>query len=271
MKRAIIIIILAGVFLFAGDWGKISGRIVDEETKQPMPGASIALEGTTMGAVSDDKGEFSILYVPAGTYTVVATFISYFSYTYTYVVVNADQTTPLNFQLKPTITEIPGVQVSAKHELTVVPDVTHTNHSFTSEEMNRLPITNINQVITLQPGVVQSNLGTHIRGGRNDEVTYVVDGMISKVPQNGTLPARINTSAVEEVDVISGGFDAEYGDALSGVINIITREGGSKNSGRFSYLTDGIFPARSLKGTTSTNFPWAVRSPANSIISCPER
>ena len=246
MKRAIILTILAGVFLFAGDWGKISGRVVDGETKQPMFSANVAIEGTTLGAVTDEKGEFSILYVPAGTYAVVASYVSYYNYTYTLVVVNADQTTALNFQLKPTIIEIPGVQVTASHEVTVVMDVTHTGHSFTSEEMNRLPITNINQIITLQPGVVQSNLGTHIRGGRNEEITYVVDGMVSKVPQTGALPSRINTSAVEEIAVISGGFDAEYGDALSGVINIVTREGGSKNSGRFSYLTDGVFPAQSM-------------------------
>ncbi|MBE0432246.1 TonB-dependent receptor [candidate division WOR-3 bacterium] len=107
--------------------------------------------------------------------------------------------------------------------------------------MERLPVTTINQVIALQAGVVASKHGTHLRGGRDGEVSYFVDGIVTKEPNFNVQSSIINPSAVEEVSVISGGFDAEYGDALSGVVNIVTREGGQKISGSLNYLTDEMF------------------------------
>lgn len=244
MKK-ILLLLLAGVFLFAAEYGRITGKVTDSETGEALIGANVVVEGSELGAATDEKGEFTVPYVPAGTYTVSASYLGYDPYTFTNVVVNADQTTLINFRLKPTVIEVKGVTAVAVRE-PIVLSQTQTGRAVTSQEMNRLPVTSINQVITLQAGVVQSGLGTHIRGGRTEEITYFVDGMVTKVPQTGAQSAQINASAVEEVSVISGGFDAEYGDALSGVINIVTKEGGNRVAGRLSYLTDDFFPQQSL-------------------------
>jgi len=240
MKKFAIAVLILGVFLFASDYGKITGRVTNEETGEALVGADVYLQGTELGAATDGNGEYAILYVPVGTYQVVAAYIGYNDFTYTQVVVNADQTTVLNFKLPEEVIMMGTIEVVAPREMIVISE-TSTGRAVTSQEMERLPVTTINQVITLQAGVVESDLGTHVRGGRADEITYFVDGIVTKVPNTGWQSVRVNPSAVEEVSVVSGGFDAEYGDALSGIINIHTKEGGTKHSGTVRFLTDEVF------------------------------
>lgn len=244
MKK-LCIILFAAMFLFGAEYGKITGRVSDAETGEPLIGADVIIEGTELGAATDENGTYVVLYVPAGTYQVSASYISYNPYTYTTVVVNADQTTNIDFRLPPTVIQVEGVTAIAERPM-IVASQTQTGRAVTSTELDRLPVTTINQVITLQAGVVQSDLGTHIRGGRNNEITYFVDGIVTKVPNFGTQSARVSATAVEEVSIVSGGFDAEYGDALSGIINVVTREGGSNISGNIRYLTNDIFPTQNL-------------------------
>jgi len=246
MIRKILSFTLLGILLlFGADFGRIIGKVNDSETGNPLVGADVMIEGTELGAATDEKGEYVILYVPVGTYRVTASYLGYDPYTYTNVVVNADQTTPLSFRLKPTVIEVHGVVAIAERPPITISS-TQTGRAVTSQEIANLPVTTINQVITLQAGVVQSDLGTHIRGGRNEEITYFVDGIVTKVPHTGGQSAQINPNAIEEVTVVSGGFDAEYGEALSGVVNIVTKEGSAKPSGSFGYLTDDIFPQDKL-------------------------
>jgi len=239
MKK-LIGIMLGGVLLFGAEYGRIAGRVLDAETGTPLIGADIVVEGSELGSASDENGDFVVLYVPAGTYRVTASYISYDPLSFASVVVNADQTTMLSFRLPPTVIEVKGVTAIAEREA-IVRDAVHTRRAVTSTEMDRLPITTINQVIALQAGVVSSKLGTHVRGGRDGELAYFVDGIVTRVPNFNLQSSIINTSAVEEVSVISGGFDAEYGDALSGVVNIVTREGGPKVAGSVNYMTDEMF------------------------------
>ncbi len=239
-------LILVGALLFGAEYGKITGRVRDAETGEALIGADVIVEGTELGAATDEKGEFVILYVPAGTYSVTASYLGYDPFTYAQVIVNADQTTILNFRLKPTVIEVEKVTVVADRPPIVISQ-TQSGHSVTAQDISRLPVTTMNQVVTLQAGVSTSILGTHVRGGRSDEVIYYVDGIQTKVPHTGAQSTQINASAIEEITVISGGFDAEYGDALSGVINIVTKEGGAKPSGSFRFLTDEIFFVENFK------------------------
>lgn len=239
MKKILLMLFMA-VFLFGAEYGRINGRVVDAETGVPLVGADVVVEGTELGGATDANGDFVVLYVPAGTYRITASYISYDPFTFTRVVVNADQTTDLNFRLPPTVIEVKGVTAVAEREQ-IVRDQVNTRRAVTSQEMSRLPVTTINQVIALQAGVVDSKRGTHLRGGRDGEVTYFVDGIVTKVPNQNWQSAVISASAIEEVSVVSGGFDAEYGDALSGVVNIVTREGGPKISGAMNWLSDIMF------------------------------
>lgn len=232
-------------FLFAADYGKITGRVIDLETGDPLIAADVVIEGTGLGASTDQTGYYEVLYVPAGTYEVSASYVSYHPYIYSNVTVNADQITRLDFKLPLKIIEVQGVTAIAVRPL-IVPSETGTGWAVTSNEMKRLPVTTINQVISIQSGVVQSDLGTHMRGGRTNEISYSVDGVQTKVPNFGNQSAIINPSAVQEVTIVSGGFDAEYGDALSGIVNIVTKEGGNRHSGSLRYWTDEIMPSENL-------------------------
>ncbi|UCG92619.1 MAG: TonB-dependent receptor [candidate division WOR-3 bacterium] len=239
MKK-LIAIFFVGLLLFGADYGRITGRVIDSETNEPLIGADVIVENTELGAATDENGEYTVLYVPAGTYKVVSSYISFDPYTFTNVVVNADQTTLLNFRLRPTVIEVQGITAVAERPMVVISQ-TQTGRAVTSQEMARLPVTTINQVITLQAGVAQDMLGTHLRGGRIDEILYFVDGIATKNANFGLQSSFVAPSAVEEVTMVSGGFDAEYGDALSGVVNIITKEGGAKHSGNIRWLTDEMF------------------------------
>jgi|GEM_PF-515218 len=239
MKK-LIGIMLVSVLLFGAEYGRITGKVLDAETGAPLVGADVVVEGSELGGSTDENGEFVVLYVPAGTYKVTGSYISFDALSFANVVVNADQTTMLSFRLPPTVIEVKGVTAIAEREA-IVRDAVHTRRAVTSTEMERLPITTINQVIALQAGVVASKLGTHVRGGRDGEIAYFVDGIVTRVPNANLQSAIINPSAVEEVSVVSGGFDAEYGDALSGVINIVTREGGPKIAGSVAFITDEMF------------------------------
>jgi len=239
MKKILLMLFMA-VFLFGAEYGRINGRVTDAETGVPLVGADVVVEGTELGGATDANGDFVVLYVPAGTYRITASYISYDPFTFTRVVVNADQTTDINFRLPPTVIEVKGVTAVAEREQ-IVRDQVNTRRAVTSQEMSRLPVTTINQIISLQAGVVDSKRGTHLRGGRDGEVTYFVDGIVTKVPNQNWQSAIVSATAIEEVSVVSGGFDAEYGDALSGVVNIVTREGGAKISGAMNWLSDIMF------------------------------
>jgi outer membrane receptor protein involved in Fe transport len=246
MKKIWALLLAGTLLLFGAEYGKIAGKVRDAETGEPLVGADVIVEGTELGAATDEKGEFVILYVPAGTYSVTASYLGYDPFTYTQVIVNADQTTTLNFRLKPTVIEVEKVTVVAERPPIVISQ-TQSGHSVTGQDISKLPVTTINQVVTLQAGVSTSNLGTHVRGGRAEEITYYVDGIMTKVPHTGLPSTQVSASAVEEVTVVTGGFDAEYGDALSGIINVVTKEGGPKPSGSFRYLTDEVFFMDPLK------------------------
>jgi len=115
MKK-ILLALMIGVFLFGADFGRINGRVVDVETGEALVGADVIVEGTELGAATDAEGEFVVLYVPAGTYKITASYISFDPFTFTSVVVNADQTTLLNFRLPPTVIEVKGVTAVAERE-----------------------------------------------------------------------------------------------------------------------------------------------------------
>ena len=236
------LILIFPVLLFGGETGKIVGKVVDQSTGEPLVGVDVYIEGTELGAATGSDGGYVINFVPAGTYEVTASYIGYEPVKKIGVVVLADQTFYLDFRLKPTVYKVEKPIISIAERPIVVISQTGTERHITSEEFDEMPVQTISDVIALQSGVVTDALGfAHVRGGREDEVIHFVDGMSIRDPIRGIHPT-VNAGAVEEVSVITGGFDPEYGEALSGVVNIVTKEGGSKHSGFLRYTTDDIFP-----------------------------
>ncbi|MBN2543895.1 TonB-dependent receptor [bacterium] len=254
MRRILLFMLIMAVFvlipslLFCQVTGKISGRVIDKDTGEPLAAANITIEGTKQGAATDLDGYYFIINVRAGKYDITASRIGYESVSISGVEVNSNLTTKLDFELSSTALTGEKVVVTAERPM-VIPDATATTHITTAEQIDQQPIRNFTQVVSQQSGVVTSTGGTswttdglHIRGGRGDEVAFMIDGMSAQDRLSGRADANVdvNIAAVEEVSVITGGFSPEYGQAMSGVVNVVTKEGGERPEGMFRYTSDII-------------------------------
>ncbi|MDZ7264462.1 MAG: TonB-dependent receptor [candidate division KSB1 bacterium] len=207
--------------VFAGTTGKIAGRVTDRETGNPLPGANVVIVGTSMGAASDLNGNFIILNVPPGSYDVKATVIGYAAMTVQEVRVKIDQTERVDFALQIQVIEGEVVTVVASKN-PVKADVSTSVSSFASNEVATLPITNVADVVGLQAGVER---GLSIRGGGAGEALFQLDGVTLRDPRNNMPITNVAVSSIQEISIERGGFNAEYGQVRSGIVNIVTREG----------------------------------------------
>ena len=228
--RILAVLALVG-WACAGETGKIVGRVVDAQTGDPLPGANVYIEGTTLGAATDVDGFFMILHVPPGTYDVTASMVGYAPMTVKGVRVIVDLTTEVNFQLKPEAIEVEPVVVTAR-EPVVRKDETSTMIVTDRAELRTLPVEDVSQVISIKAGITQDpGGGIHIRGGRSNEVAYYLDGIPITDPYLSSQGIQVATNTIGQLELIAGTFNAEYGNAMSGVINVVTREGGPKLEG----------------------------------------
>ncbi len=233
-KKILPILLILSISAFAGTTGKVAGRVYDAQNGQGLPGVNVMVEGTGLGAATDADGYFVILDVPPGTYKLTATMIGYKSLTVEDVKVLTDLTTTINFPLTSTVVQMKqGVVVKAERPI-IQKDVTTSVAIVDAKQMKNMPVNNIQGVVAQQAGVVSGGGrytgGIHIRGGRGTEVVYMVDGIELKDPISGAYDTHIPQMSVQETSVYSGGFGAEYGDAQSGVINIVTKEGRNRLS-----------------------------------------
>lgn len=210
---------------YAGTTGKISGIVEDKESGEPLAGVNIFLEGTNLGAASDLNGFYVILNVPAGPQTVKATYIGYTEMIVQNVAISPDHTSRVNFQFEPTVLELgESIVVTAEQKL-IRKDETNTVTIRTAQEIQKLPIGDVNDLLLTTVGTVSLYGDIHIRGGRSDETIYVVDGVVQNELLYGTTRTRINPKAIEEFQVQNGGFNAEYGNVMSGLVMITTKSG----------------------------------------------
>jgi outer membrane receptor protein involved in Fe transport len=216
---------------FGANVGKIAGTVLDKETGQPLGFPQVIIVGTAMGAMGLADGSFAILNVPPGTYDVRATYMGYKSVQVNGVAVKPDLTENLEFQLEKTVvSELEPVIIQAERPVVQV-DVTSTRNIFTAGEVQSLPVDNPVNVINFVSGTTVDARGSHIRGGRETEVGYYVDNSPIQDPIQSNSVVSLSTQAVTEMVVFTGGFNAEYGNASSGIVNIITSEGSDKFEG----------------------------------------
>ncbi len=219
--------------MFAGSTGKIAGSVVDGTTGEGLPFANVFIDGTSLGAATDIDGSFTILNVPPGVYTVTASIVGFQKQAITDVRVNVDFTTSLEFELSQGSIEMAAVVVQGERNPLIRQDLTNPVVAITAEAIQELPVDQIDDVIRLQAGVTVGDNGQiHIRGGRADETSYTLNGVSINDPMALETSSRrsvgLATNAVQEVSVSSGTFSAEYGNALSGVVNYVTKEGKDK-------------------------------------------
>ncbi len=255
--RGLLIFLLAGAgVLQAGTTGKIRGIAVDRDTGAPLPGAKVVLVGTSLGAAAGLDGEFFILQVPPGTYTVRASMIGRQSVVIENVVVKVDLTTTLRVKMVDEAIAL-GKEVTVYAEAPVIQkDVTASIQNIGIAEFARIPMRDAKQGLMVQAGVfldpipVAGGLGSagkgetrySVRGGSQDEVKWFIDGarvsnlLLGRADWGGAF-TNVPMQAIKEVQVMTGGFTAEYSEAQSGVVSIVTREGGDAlhGSADFSY------------------------------------
>lgn len=241
-------VLIANQNIFAQASGKILGKVTDAETGEAIPFSNVFVEGTTLGAAADIDGNYAILNVPSGVHSVTASVVGYMKMTINDVRVNVDFTTRLDFKLSTGAIDLPAVVIQGERNPLIRQDLTNPIVSINAESINELPVDQVSDIIKLQAGVVTGNDGTiHIRGGRSNEISFTLNGISLNDPYGNTSSIGIATNAVQEVSVSTGTFSAQYGNALSGVVNYVTKEGSDKYS--FSlrgYLGDYLTNRTSL-------------------------
>jgi outer membrane receptor protein involved in Fe transport len=229
--------LLVPCLLFGGTTGKIAGRVLDAETGEALLGISVVIEGTTMGASTDVDGSYVIMNIPPGNYTVVAGGVGHQKKRYTNVKASIDFTTRLDIKLSTDVIALETVEVQAEAPM-IRRDLTSSHTNIDAAAIQALPVESVTQILTLQAGIIQGAGGEiHIRGGRSTEIAYTVNGVSISNPFDNTRTVQIATNAIQELSVVSGTFNAEYGNALSGVVNTVTKEGGNAFGGSLSFNT----------------------------------
>ena len=213
------------------------------------------VEGTVLGAATDIEGNYFILQVPPGTYTVRFTMIGYQTVVMNDVRIRVDLTTTLDGKLSESAVGLEEVIVQAERPM-IQTDVTYSQANISSEEVDMLPVEEFEDVLALQAGVVSTGGEIHVRGGRGGEISYMVDGITVTDPYNSGMAVEIENNAIQELQFISGTFNAEYGQAMSGIVNIVTKDGDfSKYSGSLSGSFGDYYISSNRVSFSNSSYP----------------
>lgn len=223
--------------LFAGTTGKIAGKVTDAQTGQPLPGVTVIIQGKSLGAATSLDGSYTILDIPPGTYNIRFSMVGYEKTTVEGVRVEIDLTSTVNVQMRPTAITTGEVVVTAEHPV-VAKDVSSSVLNIQPQNVAALPVESVSDVLTLQAGIQWSSSGIVVRGGGgslvggNDplqsganQTVYLVDGFNLNDDRWGNPWAAVSLSSADEIQVQTGGFNAEYGNVRSGIVNVITKDG----------------------------------------------
>ncbi len=236
---ALVLLLLATPFaVMAQTTGKISGTVIDAETGEPLPGANVVIEGSLQGTATDIDGQYNILEVQPGVYTLLSSFAGYTTERRQNVEIIAGITNRVNFELRPSTLELDMIEVTAERPLV---NVTATNavRRVDAEIIQSLPTRDVSTYYAIQPGVTVLNNEVYIRGGRPDETNFLLEGISSRSLIGFDNVVPVIPEALEEVQVFAGGYSAELGNANAGIVQQVFKTGGRTLSGLVQYETDG--------------------------------
>ena len=248
MKKLITLILFTG-FLFSSN-GKLTGTITQKSDNTPAVGVNIMIADTYLGAASGQDGRFVILNIPPGTYSVRVDAIGFAPVVLQNVRITTSQTTEINIKLDESVVEGQEVTVVAERPL-IQKDLTASQRVTTAKEIADMPVESFLGVLSTHAGVNKSADGAlHVRGGRSNEVGYYIGGVSMSNPFfTNSLAVGLSNKALEEMKLVSGAFNAEYGNAMSGVVNVKVKDGGKDYQGSLSYYAgdynsnaEDIFP-----------------------------
>jgi len=220
---SILFILLTASNIFSQS-GKISGYVKDAASGEALVGVNVLIEGTNMGAATNLEGYYVILNVRPGTYSIRASMIGYATQTITNLTVSIDLTTEADFNLSDQTITTEEVVVVAQVPI-VQKDVSSSQVNLNIQDIENLPVVSISSVISLQAGIQSGADGPIIRGGGADETAFMVNGLTLRDERNNTPYTGISFTSIEDVQIQTGGFNAEYGNIRSGIVNAVTKEG----------------------------------------------
>ncbi len=231
--------------------GSVFGKVIDAQSGMAVAGVDIRIVGLPHHAISGRDGRFVIGAVPAGERDVRIEHMGYHSLVLTRIQVRSGGSTEVRVTLQPSALAVAPLEVRADRQRLIEPEVSTTHEAVVGRELRELPTDRIEDVLELTTGVT----GGHFRGGRIGQEVYVLDGVELKNQLEASragFTLELAPSALEEVDVITGGFGAQYGSAMSGVVNYTTRRGDPERwRSRVSLLTDQWAPNSLFYGHTA--------------------
>ncbi|OYD15592.1 hypothetical protein CH333_05305 [candidate division WOR-3 bacterium JGI_Cruoil_03_44_89] len=235
-----VLLLFRGVLLSYPRECSIVGYVYDAVTGIGLPGVNLILEGTTQGASTDMDGAFNILHVQPGIYTLTASMIGYKEKSYK-VETTEGKKVRVDFYLEETVVEMKGIEVVGERPM-IEKDVTASQRIMDTQRLEALPVQDVRGALTTRAGVSGEGTDIHIRGGRASEILMIVDGIPVRDPLSGTaFGMYLPVSSVSEVEALTGGFNAEYGQAMSGVVDVKLREGGDNYHGDVTFSSTGPF------------------------------
>ena len=233
--------------------GKIRGRVVDSTSKNPLAGANVLVlpVGSGRGTMTNENGEFVLPNLMTGRYNVKVSYMGYASTTIQDIDVSPGGTTEILFSL--TIEAIEGQEVNVvaeSMENTINIKTVVSQVKYSGEQLYKMPVSNFTDVIANAGGVVKTEAGRsrgiHMRGGRSGEVAFYVDGILTNDPVDRSQGVQIDKEAIDVLTISKGGFSAEFGEAMSGIVTVITKSGSKQDiSGNLIFETDQLASSNS--------------------------
>ncbi len=238
-----ILLLLSSLVLKAENFGSITGTISDSDKGTELPGVNIIVKGTYYGSSSDLEGRYRLNDISPGSYDIEVSMIGYKIILKTGVLVEAGKTITIDFKMEETVLSFgEDVIVMGKKPLFDV-DETSSIARVRKEDIETKVVSSVEDILSEQIGVTTQDNEIHIRGGRIDESIFVVDGFSVKDPLSGySGNLFVNADAIEELEIVTGGYNAEYGQAMSGVVNIKLKEGRDNYEGSMKYSSDRLMP-----------------------------
>jgi len=256
--------------------GKITGRVVDAQTGDPLPGATVVIDttwiggqpvrlDTRFGAATNAEGYFFILNVPVGVYNIKASMVGYAPMIQTKVIVDVDRTVTVNFKLTSSAIEMAAVEVTWQRDV-IQPDVASTQEIIHTQRIEEIPLVRVDEFVGKLKGIElvdnAEGHGLSVRGGAIRETDVRIDGISLQDPRSENSYLALNSTAIEQLQVLTGGFEAKYGGIQSGLVNVVTKEG-SRERFNMSLKLD-ITPGghRKFFGVN----PWSDESPIYEVF-----
>lgn len=235
----LLLLCFGSISLHAQSTAVLKGTITDKATGETLPGVNVILKGTSLGNSTDIDGKYQINGIKGGKYTVEISYIGFKRVLIAGYDIPAGEETTLDVKLEEEI-------LTSDEEIIVIGeapifDVEKSNSSsvVSQDQIQAAPVRKIDDIVGLQAGVMKDPSGIYIKGGRAYETGFVVDGVSAQDPLAGTgFGLDLGANAFSNVEVVTGGVGAEYGDVTSGVVSVKTQDGGDRYSAFFSHKRD---------------------------------